>query len=110
MVGWNHPLNGREFERAPGDGEGQGSLVCCNPPGHKESDMTERLNNDTGPKEGADSSIYQIIRSQQLNKFLCPCNIVVTHSSVLAWRIPGMGEPVGCRLWGCTELDTTEAT
>ena len=69
--------------------------MCCNPPGHKESDMTERLNNDTGPKEGADSSIYQIIRSQQLNKFLCPCNIVVTHSSVLAWRIPGMGEPGG---------------
>ena len=28
-VGWHHPLNGHEFERAPGDGEGQGSLVCC---------------------------------------------------------------------------------
>ena len=35
---------------------------------------------------------------------------VATQSSVLAWRIPGMGEPVGCRLWGCTELDTTEVT
>ena len=35
---------------------------------------------------------------------------MATHSSVLAWRIPGTGEPVGCRLWGCTELDTTEAT
>ena len=32
------------------------------------------------------------------------------HSSVLAWRIPGMGSLVGCRLWGCTESDTTEAT
>ena len=32
------------------------------------------------------------------------------HSSVLAWRIPGMGELVGCHLWGHTELDTTEAT
>ena len=35
---------------------------------------------------------------------------VATHSSVLAWRIPGMGEPGGCRLWGRTELDTTEVT
>ena len=35
---------------------------------------------------------------------------MTTHSSVLAWRIPGTGEPGGCRLWGCTESDTTEAT
>ena len=35
---------------------------------------------------------------------------MATHSSVLAWRIPGTGSLVGCRLWGCTELDTTEAT
>ena len=35
---------------------------------------------------------------------------MATHSSVLAWRIPGTGEPGGCRLWGHTELDTTEVT
>ena len=35
---------------------------------------------------------------------------MATHSSVLAWRIPGMGEPGGCRLWGHTESDTTEVT
>ena len=35
---------------------------------------------------------------------------MATHSSVLAWRIPGMGSLVGCRLWGHTELDMTEAT
>ena len=35
---------------------------------------------------------------------------MATHSSVLAWRIPGMGILVGCRLWGRTESDTTEAT
>ena len=34
---------------------------------------------------------------------------MATHSSVLAWRIPGTGL-VGCRLWGRTESDTTEAT
>ena len=44
MVGWHHRLNGHEFEQAPGDGDGQGSLVCCSPLDHKESDMTERLN------------------------------------------------------------------
>ena len=31
MVGWHHRLNGHEFEQTPGDGEGQGSLVCCSP-------------------------------------------------------------------------------
>ena len=35
---------------------------------------------------------------------------VATHSSVLAWKVPGTGEPVGCHLWGRTELDMTEAT
>ena len=35
---------------------------------------------------------------------------MATHSSVLAWRIPGRGSLVGCRLWGRTESDTTEAT
>ena len=35
---------------------------------------------------------------------------MATHSSVLAWRIPGMGSRVGCHLWGRTESDTTEAT
>jgi len=46
MVGWHHHLNGHESEQAPGGGEGQGSLVCCSPWGHKESDTTERLNNN----------------------------------------------------------------
>ena len=35
---------------------------------------------------------------------------MATHSSLLAWRIPGMGSLVGCHLWGCTESDTTEVT
>ena len=45
MVGWHHWLNGHEFEQAPGDSEGQGSLVCYSPCGHKESDTIEWLNN-----------------------------------------------------------------
>ena len=45
MVKWHYWLNWHEFEQAPGDGEGQGSLACCSPWGHKESDTTEQLNN-----------------------------------------------------------------
>ena len=46
MVGWHHWLNGHEFEQAPWDGDGQGSLVCSSPWGCKELDMTEQLNNN----------------------------------------------------------------
>ena len=45
MVGWHHWLDGHEFKQTPRDGDGQGSLVCCSPWGHKESDMTKWLNN-----------------------------------------------------------------
>ena len=41
MVGWHHQLNRHEFEQTPGDGEGQGSLACYSPWGHKKSDITE---------------------------------------------------------------------
>ena len=44
MVGWHHQLDVHEFEQALGVGDGQGSLTCCSPWGHKESDMTEQLN------------------------------------------------------------------
>ena len=41
MVGWcHHWLIGYEFEKTQGDSEGQGSLACCSPRGHKELDMT----------------------------------------------------------------------
>ena len=44
--GWHHQLDGREFEQAPGVGNGQGSLACCSPWGCKESDTTEQLNSN----------------------------------------------------------------
>ena len=55
----------------PGKSYGWRSLVCCSPWGREESDTTERLHFHALEKEMA------------------------THSSVLAWRIPGMGEPGG---------------
>ena len=44
MFVWHHQLNRYEFEKAPGVGDGQESLVCCSLQGHKESDTTEWLN------------------------------------------------------------------
>ena len=41
MVGWQHQLNGCEFEQTLGGGKGQGSLASCNPWGGKEADTTE---------------------------------------------------------------------
>ena len=40
MVGWHHLFDGREFDKALGVGDGQGSLVCCSPWDYKESDKT----------------------------------------------------------------------
>ena len=39
MVRWHHRLGGHEFEQVPGVGDGQGSLACCSPWGHKETDQ-----------------------------------------------------------------------
>ena len=74
----------------PGKSHGRRSLVGCSPWGCEESDMTERLH----------------------FHFSLSCIGVGngTHSSVLAWRIPGMGSPVGCCLCGLTESDMTEVT
>ena len=44
MAGWHHRLDGRESEWTLGIGDGQGGLACCDSWGHKEADMTERLN------------------------------------------------------------------
>ena len=46
MVRWHHQHSGHEFEQTWGDSEGLGSLVSCNPWGHKELDTTEQLSNN----------------------------------------------------------------
>ena len=63
------------------------------------------------------AAFHGVAKSQiRLNDFTFPFHFqalekeMATHSSVLAWRIPGTGSLVGCRLWGRTELDTTKAT
>ena len=48
MIGWHHPLGGHEFEQTLG--EMKDREACCSPWGHKELDMTERLNNNLGTR------------------------------------------------------------
>ena len=47
MVVWHHEFNGHEFEQALGNSEGQGNLACCSPWGHKDSEMTVKLNRNS---------------------------------------------------------------
>ena len=53
MVGWYHRLNEHDFGQALGDEEGQESLACFSPWGHKELDTTEQLSNSKGPPAAA---------------------------------------------------------
>ena len=41
MIGWHHPLGGHEFEQTLRDGEGQGSLACCSPCDHKQTQLSD---------------------------------------------------------------------
>ena len=65
MVGWQHWLNGHEFEQTLGDSEGQGDLVCCSPRGCRELDTTEQLNWTSKVIPGFTS--YDVMKTQDLN-------------------------------------------
>ena len=60
MVGWQHQLNGHEFQQTLGDGEGQGSLACCSPWGCKESDRTEQLKTSSSSRGSTDYLFYSL--------------------------------------------------
>ena len=69
MVGWHLWLNGHEFEQASGVGDGWGSLECCRPWGHKESDMTEWLNWTEFPIMSPDQDHVPLIGETLKNNF-----------------------------------------
>jgi len=81
MAGWYHQLDGHEFGRTPGVGDRQGGLECCDSWGCKESDTTEQLN--------LTDTYFLFLYCEKAGKAMA------THSSVLAWRIPGAGETGG---------------
>ena len=64
MVGWHHQLKGHEFEKTPGDSEGQGSLACCSLWSLKESNTTEGLKNNNQHKY-SNASLQNVVLSKQ---------------------------------------------
>ena len=89
MIGWHHRLDGCEFEQALGAGEGQGSLAaCCSPWGLKESDMTERLNNNNGMQRLLSVSLMvtimhkAIIDIQKIMRKESKCNTTESHQTM----------------------------
>ena len=121
MVWWHHRLDGHELEQALGIGDWQGNLACCSPWGRKGSGKTERPNwtelywtglncNGTplqyscleNPMDGGRWwaavwwARYESDTTEWLHfHFYVLEKEMATHSSVLAWRIPGTGEPGG---------------
>ena len=109
MVGWHHQLDRHESERVPGVGDGEGSLACCSPWGHKESDMTELLN---WAKLEAQMVKNPLAVLETCVRYLgwedTPEKGTATHSSILAWRIAWTEEPGRLQSQGCKDLDIIE--
>ena len=80
MVGWHHRLDGHEFEQALWVGEGQGGLVCCSPWGRKESDTTERQN------ENSDALNIRIHVNFLSFLFL----LFILYCSSFSWTVKGL--------------------
>ena len=81
MVGWHHQHDGHEFEQTLGDSEGQGSLVCCCPWGHKESDATEWLNNNNKP-----AVVPLAVKAMKLFFSTSPKTLSLRFNSVSGYR------------------------
>ena len=130
MAGWHHWFNGPEFEKALRDGEGRRSLVCCSPWGRKELDMTELLMKKAMAPQSS-TLAWKIPWMEEPGGLQFMGSLRVGHDwatslslfTFMHWRrkwqatpvfLPGEsqgpGSLVGCRLWGHTESDTTEAT
>ena len=74
----------------PGESQGQGSLVGC---------LSGVAQSRTRLSDFTFTFPFHALEKE-----------MATHSSILAWRIPGTGEPGGLCLWGHTESDMTEVT
>ena len=112
LIGWHHQLNGHEFEQALGDGEGQGSLTCCSPWGHKELDTTEQLNKNkvltmfqaltalcivlvhyhSNPKDSVIDTIVPFYRREHRG----PHRIREPHRGTLLVRVSALSQSHGC--------------
>ena len=89
MVGWQYRLDGHKFEQALGVGEGQRSLACCRPWGHKGLDMTERLNNKSSCNFGMP------IRSDQIRSVAQSCPTLCDPMNLSMPGMPMVGGKLG---------------
>ena len=106
-VGWHHRLNGHGFGWTLGIGDGQGGLACCGSWGRKESDTTEWMNWTEyrfrgfpggsvvkNPPAMQETQVWSLSWEDPLEEGM------VTHSNILAWRVPWTEEPSGLQSMG----------
>ena len=79
MIGWHHQLNGHKFEKTLGESEGQGSLACCSPWGHKELDPPQVLNDNK-------NQLFEIIKDKTQAMISFPqVNEIRVESYLKSW-------------------------
>ena len=100
MAGWHHRLDGHEFEQALGVGDGQGSLACCSPWYHKESDTSEQLNWTELGCSPPSSPVYGIFQARILEWVAMP------SSRGSSW--PRYWTPISCGSCTAGRFFTTE--
>ena len=83
MVGWLHRLSGHELGQTLEDGEGQGSLACCSPWGHKESVTTWQLNQPNRPYDPVILFLGMEPRELKPGTRREICTTTFTHSSII---------------------------
>ena len=83
MVGWYYQGNGYELGQSLGDAGGQGGLVCCSPCGHKESEMTWRLNHNWW----WETELASICRSSTGEMLIFPTCLATRVSQRFCFRI-----------------------
>ena len=94
MAGWHHPLNVRGSEQTLGDSGGQRSLAGCSSRGHKQSDMTLRLNNNKArPWAGVETSGSRLppLQKESIRRSSPSClkGLVLMHSHQIMIHITG---------------------
>ena len=123
MAGWHHWLNAHEFEQTPGNSDGQGSLTCCSPWGHKCQTWLPPWTTATqigrnlvsgchGPWLGGTVELFKMtwmfyilfvgVVTQLLEKETQPTSVFLPGESHGQWSLMGYSP------WGQKELDMTE--